>query len=198
FISMAITIGVVQTLIFSGLNLSDPSRGHQASKYGAIATMGMLSFMAPILISTLLATRMPRLGQELLLPMSRGTLVSGLMRTLGREMAMLAVLGATLMTGAAFLLSPELVTSSNIVAALLALVAVQPALFGICFAAALIRSAIARLLLIVLLLYAVLGLGAGVFALGRYVSLAGAGAVALVLVVGGLGLTWVARGMWMR
>jgi hypothetical protein len=53
-------------------------------------------------------------------------------------------------------------------------------------------------MLIVFLLYAVLGFGAGIFALGRYVSLAGAGAVALVLVLGGLGLTWVARSMWMR
>src|SRR5690606_12336164 len=108
--------------------------------------------------------------------------------TLTREMATLAALGAVLVVTAALVLSPELVTPTNVVATLMAIAAIQPLLFGICFAAALIRSTIARLLLIVMLLYVVLGCGAGIFALGRFVSLAGAAVVAAVLIFAGLGL----------
>ncbi len=199
FIFLAIMVGLTQSVIVSGLNSSDAERGLNAARSGAmIATMAMLAFMAPVLMSQLTATRMPRLAQELLLPMSRRALVSGLVRTVGGEMAMLAVLGGVLMLAGAMLLTPDLVTVTNTTAMLMALVSVQPLMFAISFAASLIRSAIARLLLMVGLLYVVLGCAAGVFALGYYISLTGAGIVALGLFLGGMGLIRVARSMWMR
>lgn len=165
---------------------------------GVLLQIGVFSFMGPLMSSQLLAMRRARLTQELLLPLTRRSLVRALLGAIARDSVWMLMISYVVMAGAAVVVAPGLLTSRNILAVLCATLSTLPIMIAVAACSGLIRSGMKRMLVAAGSLYLLMGTGGGVFALGYYGRpIEAAIAAAVVLALGGLAYV-VARRQWLN
>ncbi|QDU54347.1 hypothetical protein [Aeoliella mucimassa] len=192
---IVLAITTVQTFIVGSMNQGDSG----ASKITMLlATQGAIfCAMAPMFASQAIAIRRTRLGQDLLLPLRREALVDGLLRQFVLLVLWAIVPMAAMVLATTMAFAPEQLTARNIAAALITGLAMQPLLVGLPFRFSLISSGLKRLVLMILTLYLLFGIAAGVFLSLKFVGYAmGICLAAAVVVVGLLSVRW-ARSVWL-
>ncbi len=163
-----------------------------------VVQLMIFSMVGPMFLTQFLAQRLGRLGQELLLPLSRESLVAGLLRSVTVEIVWILAAASLMIVVAAVVLTPEMLTPAKVTAALLAILSVQPLLVGASFGMGLMKSGMKRIVVCLLYLYATMGVAAGVVALGLYVSLIYAALLSLGVALLGWWSIRTARRKWLK
>lgn len=166
--------------------------------FGAIAQCSIFTLIGSMMISQLLATRRARLSQELLLPMTRQTLVDGLLHVSVIDCLQLICVSCITIAALTAWLIPEYLTPLNIAAMLLAILSVQPLLIGSGFRAGLITSGMERFSMMLLILYAAMAAAAGVFALSFFIGLVYGAILSVCIAAIGWKVIQSARQKWMN
>lgn len=202
---MAPTPAIVRSLFFMSLMLGIAAMttamlvDQGPHKYsGGIMQCLVFTLVGPMMTSQFLAMRRARLSHELLLPMTRQTLVDGLLRVVVIEGLQITCVSCATVVVLATWLAPELLTPIRITTTSLAILSIQPLLIGAGFRTGLITSGMKRMIIMILILYAAAGAAAGVYALSTNIWL-GYGAISsLCLVTIGWKVIQAARKKWMN
>lgn len=190
FLVLMTGIIAMQALMLSGAGVDN-----RGAMLGSQA--GIFALIGPSIAGQLLAGRRARLAQELLLPMTRRSLVDGLLLVLAAETLQLILIALAVATAACAWLAPEVLTPLNAAAVTAAAAAVLPALVGSAFAIGLIESGVKRVVVMLVYLYAAAGAGAACVALSVYAGLPYGLAMCAVVAALGWMLIQHARGRWM-
>jgi hypothetical protein len=194
FLMAALIIGTQYVMLTSGQDDLSTTRVPAM----ILAQLGGFSLLVMPIVCQFLSMRRPRFAQDLMLPMTRETFVDGLFRAVVEAglWGMAPVL-LVLVAGAA-MLAPEYLMPNYVTAGLVTIGALVPLAAGISFRLVLVGSGMKRMVVLVVLMYPLVGLAIGLFAVTAYVNLALG--IVLGLAIGGLGVAvcrW-ARRVWLE
>lgn len=192
---MIVVIALVQFLMFNSMKTGEGGIQPGPMVLGQLA---ILSLVTPFIGCHMLATRRTRLGQDLLLPLTREALIDGFRRQL---VAMLlwtlgpAAIGAAV---AAPLIAPDVITLDKVFAAVATGIAIQPLMLALSLRLALIQSGLKRMFGMVLVLYLLMGIAVVSFSTFTKAGYGwGALIVVMTLALGIWSLKW-ARRAWLN
>lgn len=192
---MMVAIVAMQYLVLSGMHANDTKA---SVVLPVLAQFGFLCLFVPGLACHMLATRRPRLGQELLLPITREALVDGLRRQFINLVFWATAPSVLLLAIFAPIYAAEYVTLENVVAAVTTALALQPMSIGISLRLALVQSGLQRIAGMLLLLYLLVGLAVGVYFTFTLVGLVWGALFAAVVLALGLLSVRAARNAWLN
>lgn len=141
----------------------------------------IFGLMPSIMLCQSLAARQPRLQQELMLPLSRQQFVGGLFSTLRRELVIQWGLFLCIVLAITLQFSPNSITYTRLLILPLAIGVGITLSFGLLSRYALAKSPLAKIVIMLVALYAAIAAAAAVYAVAEFVHLAAGLAIGVVL-----------------
>jgi hypothetical protein len=194
FLAMACVITGFQYVVFTSMVKDSDSN---AMPIMILAQLGGFSVLVIPLVGQFLSIRRPRFAQDLMLPMTREAYVDGLFRSMV-ETGLWGMLPLLLVVvGAMAKLAPQYFTWVYLVAGLVTIVSLVPLAAAVSFRLVLVSSAMTRTMVLIGMMYPLVGLAIGIFAVTVYVNVAlGVVLGALLVGMGYAACRW-AREVWL-
>lgn len=166
-------------------------------KLAIIVGMGYCIF-GSVISSGILLQKRTRLSQELMLPMTRRSLIDGILRAIVNEATLSACSTCVVTFVATYLLMPEYITPVRVAAAGLAILSIQPFLVGSSFSVVLITSQVLQLFAMTFTICVAVAAAVFLTKLSIQFGLVYGAILSLCIAGFGVGMIQVARNEWMR